>query len=141
MSEIVTSINRVTQIMTQISHASEEQSIGIAQVNDAITQMDQVTQQNAALVEQAAAAAESMQEQSAKLADVVSVFKLDGLQLPAPVATSGRSAPRTPTRPALPPRRAKPAAVAAVSTSAHKAVPENKRKAITTNDADGWEEF
>jgi methyl-accepting chemotaxis protein len=50
MEEIVQSISRVTQIMTQISHASEEQSIGIAQVNDAITQMDQVTQQNAALV-------------------------------------------------------------------------------------------
>nr|WP_315214399.1 methyl-accepting chemotaxis protein [uncultured Duganella sp.] len=142
MSEIVTSINRVTQIMTQISHASEEQSIGIAQVNDAITQMDQVTQQNAALVEQAAAAAESMQEQSAKLADVVSVFKLDGLQLPAPVAASStRSAPRTPTRPALPPRRAAPAAVAAVSAPARKTAPDSARKAITTNDADGWEEF
>jgi methyl-accepting chemotaxis protein len=142
MSEIVTSINRVTQIMTQISHASEEQSIGIAQVNDAITQMDQVTQQNAALVEQAAAAAESMQEQSAKLADVVSVFKLDGLQLPAPVAASStRSAPRAPTRPALPPRRAAPAAVAAVSAPARKPAPDNTRKAVTTNDADGWEEF
>ncbi|USX16265.1 methyl-accepting chemotaxis protein [Oxalobacteraceae bacterium OTU3CAMAD1] len=141
MSEIVTSINRVTQIMTQISHASEEQSLGIAQVNDAITQMDQVTQQNAALVEQAAAAAESMQEQSAKLADVVSVFKLDGLQLPAPVAASSRLAPRTPTRPALPPRRAKPVAVAAVSAPATKAAQDSKRKAITTNDADGWEEF
>ena len=142
MSEIVTSINRVTQIMTQISHASEEQSIGIAQVNDAITQMDQVTQQNAALVEQAAAAAESMQEQSAKLADVVSVFKLDGLQLPAPVAASStRSAPRASTRPALPPRRAAPAAVAAVSAPARKTAPDSARKAITTNDADGWEEF
>ncbi|MEV4781326.1 methyl-accepting chemotaxis protein [Burkholderia sp. LMU1-1-1.1] len=142
MSEIVTSINRVTQIMTQISHASEEQSIGIAQVNDAITQMDQVTQQNAALVEQAAAAAESMQEQSAKLADVVSVFKLDGLQLPAPVAESStRSAPRAPTRPALPPRRAAPTAVAAVSAPARKPAPDNTRKAVTTNDADGWEEF
>jgi methyl-accepting chemotaxis protein len=141
MSEIVTSINRVTQIMTQISHASEEQSLGIAQVNDAITQMDQVTQQNAALVEQAAAAAESMQEQSAKLADVVSVFKLDGLQLPAPVAASSRGAPRMPTRPALPPRRAKPVAVAAVSAPAPKAAQDSRRKAITTNDADSWEEF
>ncbi|SEN28214.1 methyl-accepting chemotaxis protein [Duganella sp. CF517] len=141
MSEIVTSINRVTQIMTQISHASEEQSLGIAQVNDAITQMDQVTQQNAALVEQAAAAAESMQEQSAKLADVVSVFKLDGLQLPAPVAASSRAAPRMPLRPALPPRRARPAAVAAVPAPARKAAPDSTRKAITTNDADGWEEF
>ncbi|HWW72974.1 MAG TPA: methyl-accepting chemotaxis protein, partial [Duganella sp.] len=97
MGEIVTSINRVTQIMTQISHASEEQSLGIAQVNDAITQMDQVTQQNAALVEQAAAAAESMQEQSAKLADVVSVFKLDGLLLPA-AAHRTRSVPRAQPR-------------------------------------------
>jgi methyl-accepting chemotaxis protein len=127
--------------MTQISHASEEQSIGIAQVNDAITQMDQVTQQNAALVEQAAAAAESMQEQSAKLADVVSVFKLDGLQLPAPVATSSRTTPRPPTRPALPPRRAAPVAVAAVSAPARKPAADSTRKAITTNDADGWEEF
>jgi methyl-accepting chemotaxis protein len=142
MSEIVTSINRVTQIMTQISHASEEQSIGIAQVNDAITQMDQVTQQNAALVEQAAAAAESMQEQSAKLADVVSVFKLDGLQLPAPVAAASRAAPRMPARPALPSRRAKPAAVAAVTAPAHHSkAPDSTRKAITTNDGDGWEEF
>ena len=141
MSEIVTSINRVTQIMTQISHASEEQSLGIAQVNDAITQMDQVTQQNAALVEQAAAAAESMQEQSAKLADVVSVFKLDGLHLQTPQVTSSRAAPRTPARPALPPRRAKATAVVAVSAPVRKAPPDGTRKAITTNDADGWEEF
>ena len=141
MGEIVTSINRVTQIMTQISHASEEQSLGIAQVNDAITQMDQVTQQNAALVEQAAAAAESMQEQSAKLADVVSVFKLDSLLLPAPAhGTRGAiGAPRAQPRPALPPRRARP--TAAVSTAAHKAAPDSKRKAIATNDPDGWEEF
>ena len=83
-----------------------------------------------------------MQEQSAKLADVVSVFKLDGLQLPAPVAASGtRSAPRAPTRPALPPRRAAPAAVAAVSAPARKTAPDSARKAIITNDADGWEEF
>ena len=142
MGEIVTSINRVTQIMTQISHASEEQSIGIAQVNDAITQMDQVTQQNAALVEQAAAAAESMQEQSAKLADVVSVFKLDGLLLPAPAqaAQAARGAPRAQPRPALPPRRAKPA-VAAVSAPPRKVASDSKRKAITASDSDGWEEF
>jgi methyl-accepting chemotaxis protein len=139
MGEIVTSINRVTQIMTQISHASEEQSIGIAQVNDAITQMDQVTQQNAALVEQAAAAAESMQEQSAKLADVVSVFKLDGLLLPAP-AQAARAEPRAQPRPVLPPRRAKPA-VAAVSAPPRKVASDSKRKAITTSDSDGWEEF
>jgi methyl-accepting chemotaxis protein len=75
MNEIVTSITRVTDIMSEITSASVEQSAGIEQVNTAIVQMDQVTQQNAALVE-AAAAAESMQEQAARLSEVVSVFKL-----------------------------------------------------------------
>jgi methyl-accepting chemotaxis protein len=75
MTQIVQSISLVTGIMSEISHASDEQSAGIEQVNAAITEMDQATQQNAALVEQAAAAAGSMQEQAAHLADVVSVFK------------------------------------------------------------------
>ena len=77
MTNIVQSISLVTGIMSEISHASDEQSAGIEQVNAAITEMDQATQQNAALVEQAAAAAGSMQEQAAHLADVVSVFKTD----------------------------------------------------------------
>ena len=68
MDEIVASVERVTDIMAEITAASQEQSAGIEQVNQAITQMDQVTQQNAALVEEAAAAAESMQEQAARLA-------------------------------------------------------------------------
>jgi len=76
MNEIVTSITRVTDIMSEITSASVEQSAGIEQVNTAIVQMDQVTQQNAALVEEAAAAAESMQDQAARLSEVVSVFKL-----------------------------------------------------------------
>ncbi len=98
MGEIVQSISHVTRIIGQISHASEEQSIGIAQVNDAITQMDQVTQQNAALVEQAAAAAESMQDQSAKLAEAVSVFKIDAGYAP----TQPRRLAKAPSRVALP---------------------------------------
>jgi methyl-accepting chemotaxis protein len=77
MTNIVQSISLVTGIMSEISHASDEQSAGIEQVNAAITEMDQATQQNAALVEQAAAAAGSMQEQAAHLANVVSVFKTD----------------------------------------------------------------
>jgi methyl-accepting chemotaxis protein len=77
MGEIVTSVKRVTDIMSEIAAASQEQSTGIEQVNQAITQMDDVTQQNAALVEEAAAAAESLQDQAAKLAEAVSVFKLD----------------------------------------------------------------
>jgi methyl-accepting chemotaxis protein len=76
MQEIVNSVKRVTDIMAEISHASQEQTAGIEQVNIAIGQMDQVTQQNAALVEEAAAAAASMQDESANLAQVVSRFKL-----------------------------------------------------------------
>jgi methyl-accepting chemotaxis protein len=77
MDEVVDSVRRVTDIMGEITAASREQSEGIEQVNQAITQLDQVTQQNAALVEEAAAAATSLQEQAAGLAEVVQVFKLD----------------------------------------------------------------
>jgi methyl-accepting chemotaxis protein len=135
MDEIVHSISRVTQIMTQISNASEEQSLGIAQVNDAITQMDQVTQQNAALVEEAAAAAESMQEQSAKLANVVSVFKLDGMSVAPALASPARAS--APVRAKALPRRTTAVAVAKPAAA--------QRKTATTagdaNGADGWEEF
>jgi len=78
MTEVVDSIRHVTDIMGEITAASEEQSRGIDQINQAVMDMDDVTQQNAALVEQAAAAAGSMQDQAAKLTQVVSVFKLNG---------------------------------------------------------------
>ncbi|NGZ84899.1 methyl-accepting chemotaxis protein [Duganella aceris] len=77
MDQIVSSVERVTSIMTEIMIAGEEQSEGINQINQAIVQMDEVTQQNAALVEEAAAAANSLQEQAAQLEDMVSTFKLD----------------------------------------------------------------
>jgi methyl-accepting chemotaxis protein len=76
MSKVVDSIKRVTDIMDEISSASQEQALGIEQVNKAITQMDEVTQQNAALVEEAAAASASMQQEAANLSEVVSVFKI-----------------------------------------------------------------
>ncbi|WP_295758837.1 methyl-accepting chemotaxis protein [Undibacterium sp.] len=76
MSQIVTSVKQVADIMSEIAAASHEQSDGIEQVNLAVMQMDETTQQNAALVEQAAAAAASMQNQAANLAETVSVFKL-----------------------------------------------------------------
>lgn len=76
MGEIVDSVKRVTDIMSEIMVASSEQSAGIMQVNHAITQMDEVTQQNAALVEEAAAAAQSLQDQATNLSAHVSVFKL-----------------------------------------------------------------
>ena len=78
MQEIVQGITRVTDIMSEIASASAEQTLGIEQVNAAITQMDDVTQQNAALVEEAAAAASSLEDQAACLAQLVSTFKLDG---------------------------------------------------------------
>lgn len=77
MNDIVASIRRVTDIVGEITAASHEQTRGIEQINLAISQMDQVTQQNAALVEQAAAASQSMQEQATELAKVVSVFKVN----------------------------------------------------------------
>jgi methyl-accepting chemotaxis protein-1 (serine sensor receptor) len=82
MAQIVDSVTRVTEIMVQISVASNEQSAGIEQVNQAISQMDTATQQNAALVEEAAAAAHALQDQAGKLAQVVSVFTLDAAEAP-----------------------------------------------------------
>ncbi|GAA4348229.1 methyl-accepting chemotaxis protein [Variovorax defluvii] len=76
MEEVVASVRRVTDIIGEITAASHEQTLGIEQINQAITQMDQVTQQNAALVEEAAAAAASMQEQAGQLVASVSVFRL-----------------------------------------------------------------
>ena len=76
MEEVVASVRRVTDIMGEITSASQEQSAGIASVNTTILEMDETTQQNAALVEEAAAAAASMQDQAASLARVVSVFKI-----------------------------------------------------------------
>jgi methyl-accepting chemotaxis protein len=77
MGEVVSSVQRVSSIIGEISQASQSQSLGIDAINSSIHQMDGVTQQNAALVEQAAAAAESMQNQARNLAQVVSVFKLN----------------------------------------------------------------
>jgi len=80
MTEIVSSVHRVTEIIAEIRSASAEQSAGIEEVNQAIGQMDQTTQQNAALVEEAAASAEAMEDQAAALARLVSVFKLGDAQ-------------------------------------------------------------
>jgi len=77
MERVVSSVQRVTDLISEITNAGREQSLGIEQVNQAITQMDTVTQQNAELVQQAATAAQSMQEQAASLAQLVSVFQLN----------------------------------------------------------------
>jgi methyl-accepting chemotaxis protein len=129
MGQVVDSIRRVTDIMAEITSASQEQTGGIEQVNSAITQMDHVTQQNAALVEEAAAAATSMQDQAAKLAEVVSVFKLDRAHdLSIPAAAPVKAAP---VRPALPRAKAPVAKVAA-------ARPARRSEPVAVGD---WEEF
>jgi len=97
MQEIVASVKRVTDIMGEISAASEEQSSGIDQVNRAVSQMDEVTQQNAALVEEAAAAAGSLQDQAQRLAEAVAVFKINAgevIEVPAQQLAHARPAPR-----------------------------------------------
>ncbi|MFM0734462.1 methyl-accepting chemotaxis protein [Paraburkholderia sediminicola] len=95
MTEIIGAVQRVTDIMGEIAAASEEQSSGIDQVARAVTQMDEVTQQNAALVEEAAAAASSLEDQAGKLRTAVAVFHLDesGVKAPVSVAPKRAAAP------------------------------------------------
>jgi methyl-accepting chemotaxis protein len=123
MEEVVQSVQRVSEIVREIAEASAEQRNGIEQVNQAISQMDNVTQQNASLVEEAAAAAGAMQEQAANLSAMVSVFKLDpALQAPpairrkpklalvSPVVNTAAVQEPPPARPAQPKARAAGAA-------------------------------
>jgi methyl-accepting chemotaxis protein len=102
MDEIVESIRRVTDIMGEISAATREQTLGIEQINEAVSQMDQTTQQNASLVEEAAAASETLQKQAADLADAMRVFKLKDMpaQLSAPPRKALAAAPAGPAVPA-----------------------------------------
>ncbi len=122
MRQVVEGIQRVSGIMDEISVASEEQTRGIDQVNQAIAQMDKVTQQNAALVEEASAAAQSMREQSAALVEAVRAFHLRGDEESATVAA--RPVPvRAPPAGAPPPPRLA------------------RRRALAVNGADDWTEF
>jgi methyl-accepting chemotaxis protein len=124
MGEIVASVQRVTDIMAEISAASQEQSAGIEQVNQTITQMDETTQQNAALVEEATAAARSMEEQAGALTQSVSVFKLHAtVSAPVRQAIAAAAAPR----PAAPPKAV-----------ARKPVARKPEPALADGD---WQEF
>ncbi|ASC68124.1 Aspartate chemoreceptor protein [Achromobacter denitrificans] len=127
MQEIVASVKRVTDIMGEISAASEEQSSGIDQVNRAVSQMDEVTQQNAALVEEAAAAAGSLQEQAQRLAEAVSVFKINAgevIEVPAQQLAQQRSAPRMPAPQPAPAARTQAAAAPAPQTESPEPAPK-----------------
>jgi methyl-accepting chemotaxis protein len=130
MGLIVTSIKQVADIMGEITAATLEQSHGIEEVNQAITQMDEMTQQNAALVEEAAAAAESMQEQANHLASAVAIFKLAGDEYSKRQAAPAR-------KPALKAAPARSTAVAARPAPA----PQPRKLAAVTPSGDDWEEF
>ena len=149
MDEVVASVKRVTDIMGEIANASQEQSAGIAQVNLSIIEMDSMTQQNAALVEEAAAAAQSLQDQASELAHVVSIFKLvegEQPQIAAP-SHSLALAPAAAAKPApVKPAAARPALkkpVAAVRKPAAPAAeaPAKPKKVAAAAGADEWEEF
>ena len=99
MTEVVGSIRRVTDLMGEISAASAEQSSGVSQVGEAVMQMDQTTQQNAALVEQSAAAASSLRTQAEQLVQVVAVFKLGAAGQAGGADVAGRAAPVAPVPP------------------------------------------
>ena len=131
MNEIVSSIRRVTDIMGEITAATREQVDGIEQVNQAVTQMDQVTQQNAALVEEAAAAAESMQDQADKLVQVVSVFKIgNGATVSAAPVRSEKL-----TAKPMPKMVVKRAPVVPISRA------KSERPQIAAVTGDDWEQF
>ena len=133
MTEVVNSIRQVTDVMAEITAASNEQSQGINQVNQAVIEMDSVTQQNAALVEEAAAAAGALQDQAAQLTEVVRVFKINqtATARPTPVRSMQKN---------------KPAIKAVVPRLAEKRQPgkkaiESNAEPAVDNDADGFEEF
>ncbi|EKT4065139.1 HAMP domain-containing protein [Stenotrophomonas maltophilia] len=123
MGEIVASVQRVTDIMADISAASQEQSSGIEQVNQAVVQMDETTQQNAALVEETSAAARSMEEQANLLAEAVSVFRTGA-------AAAAVSVPR-----------ALAAVAASVTPVRRPAVLSPRIEPTLAANAGGWEEF
>jgi methyl-accepting chemotaxis protein len=140
MDEIVASVRRVTDIMSEITIASNEQESGIGQINIAITEMDNVTQQNAALVEEAAAAAGSLQEQAASLSEIVAVFKLDAAHIVR--AAKAQPAPRASVvaKPATRLAAAKPAP----THSAGRALAKPPARPVPTaagGSNDDWEEF
>jgi methyl-accepting chemotaxis protein len=153
MTEVVSSIRRVTDIMAEISAASSEQSAGVGQIGEAVQQMDQATQQNAALVEEMAAAASSLRSQANELVQTVAVFKLSAsdsgssprsaapvqhLQTPRPVSKPAAKA-AAPRPSAL--KSPKPAAAASAARLGNSPAPAPKPVA-KDNDAGGeWESF
>jgi len=146
MQEIVSQVKRVNDLIAEISSASVEQTQGISQVGEAVTQLDQVTQQNAALVEESAAAAESLKHQAANLAEVVSVFKLAGdmgagsasyaAPLAANAAVGERHSPNRAANVSRPAVKARP-----VNSLPRAQAARSSDPAVAKTGADNWETF
>jgi len=138
MEEVVNSVQRVSEIIGQIASATHEQSSGIGQVNTAVTELDRVTQQNAALVEESAAASESLNSQALRLAQSVAVFKVsnthDAITLAAPAKAPVLSAPRA-SKPL--PAPAKSAATAPKARTQHAPQPAG----TDAGSDDDWKQF
>ncbi|WP_294993149.1 methyl-accepting chemotaxis protein [uncultured Stenotrophomonas sp.] len=133
MGEIVASVQRVTDIMAEISAASQEQSAGIEQVNQTVVQMDETTQQNAALVEEATAAARAMEDQAAQLADAVAIFRLDNQVSAAMKAVAARVEPAVRVATVARPQPASAPVAAQVRRSSN-------ASSFAASDSD-WQEF
>jgi methyl-accepting chemotaxis protein len=138
MANIVGQVTRVNDLIGEISAASMEQSTGIGQVGDAVSQLDQVTQQNAALVEESAAAAESLKVQAARLAQIVAVFRLDDAAH-SPAAPATRPAPARPA--SAPVRRPAPPKRSAFENAPARPAKTENVPAETATAAGEWESF
>jgi len=138
MRDVVQAVKRVSDIMDEISAASQEQSHGIEQVSQAVTQMDQVTQQNASLVQEASSASASLEEQAQRLKDVVATFHLPAATLHHALPDAREAA----TRPALS-TPATPALTSQARKQATTQVSGNQlpSKSATTTEQEEWEEF
>jgi methyl-accepting chemotaxis protein len=130
MGDIVASVQRVTNIIGEISAAATEQSTGIGQVNGAIGQLDQMTQQNAALVEESAAAADSLKDQAVRLAGVVSTFR---------IGEADRQQPQPQPQQPMPPAAPRPAEVA--KAAIQQARVQSKPLPTGAGSSDDWENF
>ena len=136
MKDIVTSIQRVTDIMGEITSATQEQTAGLEQIHHAITEMDTITQQNVALVEEAAAASGELQDQASSLSRVVSVFQIDGQRRAPSAAAQARAVIQAVrTKPGAPAKAVKPAKPALTEP---KAAPARK---VANSPVGDWEEF
>ncbi|MFM0685869.1 methyl-accepting chemotaxis protein [Paraburkholderia strydomiana] len=145
MGEVVRSVKQVTDIMGEIASASSEQTKGIEQVNVAVTQMDEVTQQNAALVEQATAAAQAMSDQAESLRAAVSIFRVDAAQ--QAVQSAAHSVRTKPARAIATLKKPVPSHSKPVTTFAKAAVAspiaptQPKERELQSAGADSWETF